>query len=207
MENLSLLTDFEARVIRALGFGACMPAAEGLVDYSHLPKSIPNKTSPKAAPLSASEKAVLKQGGARGLKASAASPEGLKNRTEMSLQVIAECRSIAAQTLSLKDVSRLLRLPEDVVTQESNSTPPRLLALMLEDYTPVFFGWQFSDSGRLPHLAELLSSAEATHRPFTLTRFMLTPTADLDNLSPREWLLKGYEWGSVKNLAMFMTQT
>lgn len=207
LETLSPLTDFEARVIRALGFGACLPAAKGLDNHFHLTKAIPNKNWPSAEPLSVSEKAVLKQGGARGLEASPTSLEGLKNRTKFSLQVIAECRNIAAQTLTLKEVSRLLHAPEDMVIVESNRTPPSLLALTLEDSTPVFFGWQFSDSGRLPHLAELLVSAEAIDRPLTLTRFMLTPTADLDGLSPREWLLSGYELGPVKTLSMFMTQT
>lgn len=207
MENLSPLTDFEARVIRALGFGAWLPAGKGLDGHSQLTESMPSKILQTSEPLSASEKAVLKKGGARGLEVAPQSSEALKNRTEMSRRVIAECRSIAAQTLTLQEVSKLLRVPEDLVIHESNSTPPRLLALTLEDSTQVFYGWQFSESGRLPHLADLLSSAEAIHRPLTLTRFMLTPTTDLDGLSPREWLLSGYEFGPVKNLCMFLAQT
>lgn len=121
--------------------------------------------------------------------------------------MLAECRSIAAQALNVQEVSRTLGIPEYEVIAESRRKPPSLMALGLDDGSLIFPGWQFTNSGKLPHLAELIANAEAINRPYTLTRFMLMRTEDLNDLSPQDWLSRGHNPDHVITLVKFMTQT
>jgi hypothetical protein len=58
-----------------------------------------------------------------------------------------------------------------------------------------FPAWQFTETGTIPHLSDLLTVAGATLPQLVLTRFMVTPHVDLDvgngRLSPRDWLVRG----------------
>lgn len=60
-----------------------------------------------------------------------------------------------------------------------------------------FPAWQFTDSGTLPSLDQLLTTPGFSENPVKVSRFMCFPNSELEVegecLSPREWLLNGLD--------------
>jgi hypothetical protein len=60
-----------------------------------------------------------------------------------------------------------------------------------------FPAWQFTDSGTLPSLDQLLTTPGFSENPVTVSRFMCLPNSELEVegkwLSPRDWLLNGLD--------------
>lgn len=57
--------------------------------------------------------------------------------------------------------------------------------------------WQFTDTGVLPHLPEVLAAFPDDTHPMTLQGFMTTPSDELDNLCAVDWLTQGRGVGAV----------
>lgn len=156
--------------------------------------------------LSAREIQVLRAGGARGLdKDSNSEPD---KRFASLLSLVQECKVLTEEALDTEAVARLLQVSSIEVERMVQSNPPLLHGFESEPSEWLFPAWQFTDGDLIPHLPHLLSVAES-RKPLILRRFMLYPSCDLEAggklLSPKDWLVAGYDPDIVFHLATFMT--
>lgn len=173
--------------------------ASGL-DVNWVPLSTTRKTN---SALSSSERAILRSGGARLDKGS------LDQATAQALllELVTESRRLISDAYDTKAVANLMGESESDVERDVHRVPPRFHGIQLKTNRLVLPGWQFTESGPIPHLESMLSFVTSLN-PLTLSRFMLTPHQDLEHedqrISPREWLVRGYEPGPVLDLVKFL---
>lgn len=162
---------------------------------------------PTGRGLSDTEIAVLRRGGARGLDDSTDDRRCLREGLEA---LIKECRTFVAEARDTAAVASLLGLSKERVVSKAREVPRSLAVLELDEGTLKFPRWQFTESGAIPHLPDLLSVAHPHVKPFFLARFMATPHVDLDvdmgRLSPRAWLVRGLDPGPVLDAVKAMTE-
>lgn len=149
--------------------------------------------SPHPSGLSATERDILRHGGGRGLDDP---PAAHRRRQRENLEAIIQaCRALIQTAHDTATVASRLRLSQASVVDLAHQAPPQLSAFELSSGALNFPAWQFTETGILPHLSELLAVAGATLPQLVLTRFMVTPHVDLDvgngRLSPRDWLVRG----------------
>lgn len=153
--------------------------------------------------LSATERDILRRGGARGLD----DPTAVhRRRQRANLEALIQaCRALLQNAQDTATVASRLHLPEDAVANQAHHVPPQLSAIELPAIGLTFPAWQFTETGTIPHLSALLAVAGATLPPLVLTRFMVTPHVDLDvghgRLSPRDWLVRGLDPDPVLDAA------
>ncbi len=151
------------------------------------------------SPLSAQEEETLAVGGA----VFGTEPEEL----EAVRKFIDECRQILETSLDQKAVASLLKISPDTVSVMTARRPPELYSFRLKDSQPLYPEWQFCDSETIPHLGELLLQVSPSAHVLSLSRFILMSNRDLEHpdtgqfLSPRDWLVAGYEPDPVLLLA------
>ena len=154
------------------------------VDSTSEPKS--EAPSPHPSGLSATEREILRRGGARGLDEP---PAVHRRRQRENLEALIQTAHDTAT------VASRLRLSQASVVNQAHQAPPQLSAFELSSGALHFPAWQFTETGTIPHLSDLLTVAGATLPQLVLTRFMVTPHLDLDvgngRLSPRDWLVRG----------------
>lgn len=173
--------------------------ASGL-DVNWVPLRSTRKTN---SALSPSEREVLRSGGAR-LDFRSLDEAVAQARL---LELVSESRKLVSEAYDTKAVSKLLGMSESDVERDMHRVPPRFHSIQLKENRLVVPGWQFTESGPIPHLESVLSFVTSLS-PLTLSRFMLTPHQDLEHedqrISPREWLVRGYEPGPVLDLVKFL---
>lgn len=144
--------------------------------------------------LSDTEIAILRRGGARGLDDS---PEDQRALRENFEALIKECRAFVTEAYDTAAVVSLLSLSPEEVVNKARQVPPSLAVFEVHPETLKFPQWQFSESGLIPHLFDLLATTPPQINTFVLARFMVTPHVDLDigtgRLSPRTWLVRGLD--------------
>ncbi|WP_288944871.1 hypothetical protein [uncultured Marinobacter sp.] len=169
-----------------------------LLNEAGLP--IPDNLMPsdQAVPqgLSATEKAVLRSGGARGLDGKSAATEAEEHL--MALKHLNECRELVKQSYKLEVVAERLRISPEATKACASGRTRDLYAFKLADNGQWLFPkWQFYELGRIPNLHSLLSAVGERVNPLVLSRFMLMKSIDLENdeecYSPRDWLIRGFE--------------
>lgn len=165
---------------------------------------VPLRSTPKTnSALSRSERAVLSSGGARLDNGSIdqAVAEALL------LELVTESRRLISDAYDTKAVANLMGVSESDVEGNVHRVPPRFYGIQLKTNRLVLPGWQFTESGTIPHLQSVLNCM-APLSPLAFSRFMLTPHQDLEHqdrrISPREWLVRGYEPKPVLDLAQFL---
>lgn len=149
--------------------------------------------SPHPSGLSARERDILRRGGARGLDDP---PAAHRRRQRENLEALIQaCRALIQTAHDTATVASRLRLSQASVVNQALQAPPQLSAFELNSGALHFPAWQFTETGTLPHLSDLLAVAGATLPQLILSRFMVTPHVDLDagngRLSPRDWLVRG----------------
>ena len=144
--------------------------------------------------LSDTEIAILRRGGARGLDDS---PEDRQCLRESLEALIKECRAFVTEAYDTAAVASWLGLSSEEVANKAREVPPSLAVFEVHPGTLKFPQWQFSESGLIPHMSDLLAAAPPQVNAFVLARFMVTPHVDLDidtgRLSPRAWLVRGLD--------------
>tara|TARA_R110002124_G_scaffold98914_1_gene244586 strand:- start:1407 stop:2045 length:639 start_codon:yes stop_codon:yes gene_type:complete len=162
---------------------------------------------PTGRGLSDTEIAVLRRGGARGLDDSTDDRRCLRESLDA---LIKECRAFVTEARDTTDAASLLGLSKESIVSKTREVPPSLAVLELDEGTLKFPRWQFTESGAIPHLSDLLSLAYPQVKPFFLARFIDTPHVDLDvgtgRLSPRAWLVRGLDPGPVLDAVKSMTE-
>lgn len=148
--------------------------------------------------LSATEIAILRRGGARGLDDSAEDRRCLREGLE---ELIEECRAFVTEAYDTDAVASWLGLSPQEVVSKARQVPPSLAVFEVPPGKLKFPQWQFSEAGLIPHLSDLLAAAPLQVNAFALARFMVTPHVDLDigagRLSPRRWLVRSLDPESV----------
>jgi len=162
---------------------------------------------PTGCGLSDTEIAVLLRGGARGLDDSADDRRSLRESLEA---LIKECRTFITEARDTASAASLLGLSKERIVSKAREVPPSLAVLELDEGTLKFPRWQFTESGTIPHLSDLLSVAHPQLKPFFLARFIASPHVDLDvgigRMSPRAWLVRGLDPGPVLDAVKAMTE-
>lgn len=155
----------------------------------------PNSEAPSSHPngLSATERDILRHGGARGLDDP---PAVHRRRQRENLEALIQaCRALIQNAHDTATVASRLRLSQASVVNQAHQAPHRLSAFELSSGALHFPAWQFAETGTIPHLSDLLLVADTALPQLLLTRFMVTPHLDLDDgngrLSPRDWLVRG----------------
>lgn len=143
--------------------------------------------------LSPAEIEILRYGGAAGLGES-----NSVTRTELItiIQNLAkECRLLVDHCYDLAAVASRLQISVQEADYLDHHGALRLHSFRLGDGLKRFPCWQFTESGTIPGLSDLLSAVGDAVNPLTLSRFMGTKTADLADrahyLCPRDWLIEG----------------
>lgn len=149
---------------------------------------------PTGRGLSNTEIAILRRGGARGLDDS---PEDRQCLRESLEALIKECRAFVTEAYDTAAVASWLGLSSEEVANKARQVPPTLAVFEVHPRMLKFPQWQFSNSGLIPHVSDLLAAAPPQVNAFVLARFMVTPHVDLDigtgRLSPRTWLVRGLD--------------
>lgn len=144
--------------------------------------------------LSDTEIAILRRGGARGLDDTPDDRQRLQQNFE---GLIKECRTFVTEAYDIAAVASMLGLSLQEVANKAREIPPSLAVFGVRPGTLKFPQWQFSESGLIPHLSNLLAEAPPKVNAFVLARFMGAPHVDLDigtgRLSPRTWLVRGLD--------------
>lgn len=197
----SLFTEKELKNFRQRGLSESTLAGlirqtEALVERSAI-------AAANTPPLTATERLVLKEGGALGLNEPDESIE--RAQIQVMVQSLAEERILEGQSLSEAEVATRLAIPMAEVRERALIRPPRLYRFLSHTDEPLYPPWQFTESGAIPYLAELLSEVGRDTHPLGLNRFMLTPSVDLDVgerlLCPRDWLRSNADPEPVLTLA------
>lgn len=101
-------------------------------------------------------------------------------------------------------MSSLLGISEAEIEHKALQQPPELHSIEGEIGLLRFPRWQFTDSGTIPHLEELLLAAGPSLSEIHLNYFMQRPQDCLEVndecLSPREWLTRGFDPNIVLDL-------
>lgn len=160
-------------------------------DCTPEPKSEAPSSNPSG--LLAMERDILRHGGARGLDDP---PAAHRRRQRENLEALIQaCRALIQTAHDTATVASRLRLSQASVVNQAHQAPPQLSAFEGDSGALNFPAWQFTETGTLPHLSDLLAVAGATLPQLILSRFMVTPHVDLDagngRLSPRDWLVRG----------------
>lgn len=114
-----------------------------------------------------------------------------------------EFKRLRDESLVSEQVAELLGISRGRVHQLSAPEHPGLYAFRGLRQEWRYPPWQFFDAGVLPHLRELLKKVSTTAHPISVSRFMTQKNSDLltprlgKPLSPREWLIAGYELEAV----------
>ncbi len=143
------------------------------------------------SPLSAQDRETLALGGA----VFGTESEEL----EVVKKFIDECRKILETSLDQKAVASLFKITPDTVSVMTARQPPELHSFSLKDSQPLYPVWQFCASETIPHLGKFLSHVSPSAHVLSLFRFMLMSNTDLEHpdsgqlLSPRDWLVAGYD--------------
>ncbi len=149
---------------------------------------------PTGRGLSNTEIAILRCGGARGLDDS---PEDRQCLRESLEALIKDCRAFVTEAYDTAAVASWLGLSSEEVANKAREVPPSLAVFEVHPGTLKFPQWQFSESGLIPHMSDLLAAVPPQVNAFVLARFMVTPHVDLDigtgRLSPRAWLVRGVD--------------
>lgn len=108
---------------------------------------------------------------------------------------------IVADSLTVKDVARLLGVGESRVRQRA--AEGSLFAIRAR--RPLRFpAFQFTDGAELPGWADIAPLFPNDEHPAVVERFMVSPAVDLeidgDSVSPRDWLLSGGDPAEVAAL-------
>tara|TARA_R100000322_G_scaffold170467_1_gene146305 strand:- start:3519 stop:4094 length:576 start_codon:yes stop_codon:yes gene_type:complete len=157
----------------------------------------------RVSELPESEQAILRAGGASGLRGTKQGPvhDGrlmLQNLVTESWLLVDQCHSLAV-------VASMLQIPADEAETLVQQPVPSLYAFRLGNGPLLFPQWQFADSVPLPSLKRILSVLGASANPLVLARFMLSKNLDLFSkrgpLCPRDWLIEGLDPQPVIQLA------
>lgn len=100
--------------------------------------------------LSATEIAILRRGGARGLDDS---PEDRRHLRESFEELIEDCRAFATEAYDTATVASLLSLSPEEVAKKAREVPPSLAVFEVNPETLKFPQWQFSESRPIPPLS------------------------------------------------------
>jgi len=163
-----------------------------LPEHLHsLADSLIGTQCPTGRALSDTEVDILRRGRARGLDHT---PDDRRCLRENFEALIKECRAFVTEARDKVAVASLLGLSQEEVANKAREVPPSLAVLELDAGTLKFPRWQFTESGPIPHLSDLLAAAHPQVKAFFLARFMCTPHVDLDigtgRLCPRAWLVR-----------------
>lgn len=195
----------KADVSLMIELGASATYLSSLLKASGLNVSwVPLRSTRKTdSALSPSERAVLRSGGARLDNGSL----DQASAQAVLLELVTESRRLISDAYDTKAVANLMGVPESDVERDVHRVPPRFNGIQLKTNRLVLPGWQFTKSGPIPHLQSVLNCM-APLSPLALNRFMLTPHQDLEHqdrrISPREWLVRGYEPKPVLDLVKFL---
>lgn len=144
-------------------------------------------------PLSDPEIAILRSGGARELDDT---PQDCLNLLDGLYDQLRECRTILMDSYDVVEVSSILGISTEEIEQKAFQIPPELHTFEIEAASLSFPAWQFTDSGTIPYLTELLNTVGVINT-LTSNRFMLTPNTELEieheYLCLREWLVRGLD--------------
>jgi len=151
-------------------------------------------SSPHPSGLSATERDILSSAGARGLDNP---PVAHRRRQRANLEALIQaCRALLQNAQDTATVASRLHLSEEVVVNQAHHVPPQLSAIVLPAISLTFPAWQFTETGTIPHLRDLLAVVRTEMPTLVLTRTMIIPHVDLDagngGLSPRDWLISGF---------------
>ena len=114
-----------------------------------------------------------------------------------------EFKRLRDESLGGKQVAELLGISRGRVRQLSAHEHPGLYAFRGLRHEWRYPPWQFFDGGALPNLRELLKVVSPAAHPISVSRFINQKIPDLKPprlekpLSPREWLIAGYELETV----------
>ena len=124
----------------------------------------------ETSPLSTKEIEVLRSGGARGLEAG---PDTHVARVNSLQRFIEECQTLTEHSLNSDSVAKLLQISVSEVERDAQGSPPQLHGFKPEPGIWRFPAWQFTDAGRIPHLATVLAIVES-RKPILLARFLIS---------------------------------
>ncbi len=152
---------------------------------------LPEPTRKITHPLTDTEIAIFRAGGARGLEDT---PETRLNLLKGLHDKLRECRTLLKESYDLNEAASLLRISVAETESKAHRIPPELHSFEIEPDLLRFPRWQFTDSGTIPYLTELLNAVGAVNT-FIFNWFMLTPNTELEIedecLCPRDWLVRG----------------
>ena len=184
--QLMLRLGVPVALIRVLLKEADLPISEDLM----------RSNKPVSQGLSKAERAVLLSGGARGLDEDAAAMRA-EGRL-MALNHLNECRALVEKSYELGVVAEFLGISPETTKACVSGEARDLYAFQITYDGPWLFPqWQFYESDRIPNLHHLLLEVGESANPLVFSRFMLMESVDLEAdevpLSPRDWLIRGFE--------------
>jgi hypothetical protein len=188
-----------AAYLHARGLGVTPVRFERLV--RHAVETLP-ATLLRADPaedLTASEVRALLRGGLN------ASPVALRGEDPLAVTA-AEYAALLKTSRTTAETARLLGVNESRIRQRLSSHPPTLLGFKVEG------GWKvpaalFDGRCLVPGVERVVPELPANLHPVAFHRWFVTPSPDLEppgnggNLSPREWLRRGFSVEDVARLA------